>query len=206
MIRPMPILGHNGLSGRSDWKYTGNCGGPALAGSDPVTSKVLRDECFRRQASPNAREAQAAIAAAGLPGKVQVMAESARTVAEAAASIGVEQGQIAKSLIFLADGDPVMVVASGDEQIDTKALAELTGKKISRADADIVRAATGYPIGGVSPAGLPAALPVFVEESLARFDEIWAAAGTHHAVFPCTYQGLLDLTGGIPSSVGVRTQ
>lgn len=151
----------------------------------------------------NAQRAQAAIAAAGLDTTVRVLEDSARTVVEAAASIGVEEGQIAKSLVFLAGGEPVMVVASGDEQVDTKALEELTGKKITRADADAVRAATGYPIGGVSPAGLPESLPVYVEKSLARWDVVWAAAGTYHAVFSCDYDGLLKLTGGIPSSVGV---
>lgn len=129
--------------------------------------------------------------------------DSARTVAEAAASLGVKEGQIAKSLVFLADGQPVMVVASGDEQVDTFRLGELLGKRISRADADAVRAATGFPIGGVSPVDLPEALPVFVQESLARWDVVWAAAGTHHAVFPSTYDELLHLTRGTPSDVGV---
>jgi prolyl-tRNA editing enzyme YbaK/EbsC (Cys-tRNA(Pro) deacylase) len=151
----------------------------------------------------NTRRAQAAIEAGGLEVTVRVLQESARTVAEAAASIGVEEGQIAKSLVFLADGEPVMVVASGDEQVDTSALGALIGKKITRADADSVRAATGYPIGGVSPAGLPETLPVYVEKSLARWDVVWAAAGTYHAVFSCNYDGLLQLTGGTPSSVGI---
>jgi prolyl-tRNA editing enzyme YbaK/EbsC (Cys-tRNA(Pro) deacylase) len=152
----------------------------------------------------NAVRVQNALTAAGLDGTVRVLDDSARTVTEAAASLGVKEGQIAKSLVFLADDRPVMVVASGDERVDTDQLALLIGASaVTRPDADVVRAATGFPIGGVSPAALPSELPVYVEQSLARWDVVWAAAGTHHAVFPSTYDDLLVLTGGTPSSVGI---
>jgi len=152
----------------------------------------------------NAVRAQQAITDAGLDATVKTLDESAHTVAEAAAALEVKEAQIAKSLIFMADGEPVMIVASGDQRIDTKLLSEhMGGKKIKRADADAVRSATGYPIGGVSPAGLPGELTVLVEESLDRFDAVWAAAGTPHAVFCSTYKELLQLTGGTPSNVGM---
>lgn len=153
----------------------------------------------------NAQHVQAALQRAGLGAKVRILDDSARTVVEAAAALGVKEGQIAKSLVFLADEVPVMVVASGDEMVDTAALAAHVGAaKVKRPDATVVREATGYPIGGVSPAGLPTALRVLVQESLQRWDVVWAAAGTHHAVFPSTYDELLILTGGEPSNVGDR--
>lgn len=151
----------------------------------------------------NAQHVQQALVDAGLDAQVRVLDDSARTVVEAAAALGVKEGQIAKSLVFLAGDEPVMVVASGDEMVDTdKLAAELGVTKVKRPDADVVRAATGYPIGGVSPAGLPSSLRVLVQESLQRWDVVWAAAGTHHAVFPSTYEDLLRLTGGTPSNVG----
>ena len=128
---------------------------------------------------------------------VRQIPDSTRTSAEAAAALGVEVGQIAKSLVFLADGGPVMVVASGADRVDTAKLsAHLGGAAITRADADAVRAATGYPIGGVSPAGLDRSLPVLVDRALAGFDEVWAAAGTPNAVFPTTFDELLVIAGG----------
>ncbi len=155
---------------------------------------------------PNAVRVQDAIKNAGLDAKVRVLDDSARTVPEAAASLGVKEGQIAKSLLFLAGDQPVMVVASGDERVDTKKLSELMqGRKVHRPDAEVVRAATGYAIGGVSPVGLPQDLPVFVEKSLARWDVVWAAAGTHHAVFPSSFEDLLTLTKGTPSEVGTSS-
>lgn len=131
--------------------------------------------------------------------------DSARTAQEAADALGVEVGQIAKSLVFVAGEQPVLVVASGSDRVDTKRLgALLSGATIQRADADIVRAATGYPIGGVSPVALPSDLIVFVERALEPFSVVWAAAGTPHAVFPTTYGELLKLTGGEPSDVRVQ--
>lgn len=151
----------------------------------------------------NAQRVQDALTAAGLLAEVRVLEESARTVAEAAAALGVKEGQIAKSLLFLADDAPVMVVASGDEMVDTSKLATmLSASKVERPGADVVRSATGYPIGGVSPVALPGSLRVFVQESLQRWDVVWAAAGTHHAVFPSTFSELLLLTGGTASNVG----
>lgn len=154
---------------------------------------------------PTAERVQAALSAAGSPAQVVELAQSTRTSAEAAAALGVEVGQIAKSLVFLADGAAVLVVASGADRVDTVALGHALGdRQITRADADGVRSATGYPIGGVSPVGLPAGLPVLVERALDQYDTVYAAGGTPHALFPTSYDELLRLTGGRPSDVRVR--
>jgi len=154
---------------------------------------------------PNAERVQAALAAAGSTARVRELAESTRTADEAATALGVEVSQIAKSLVFLADGEPVLVVASGADRVDTAALGQaLGGRRITRASAEAVRAATGYPVGGVSPAGLPPQLPVLVDSALSRYAVVYAAAGTPHAVFPTSYDELLRLTRGQPSEVRVE--
>jgi prolyl-tRNA editing enzyme YbaK/EbsC (Cys-tRNA(Pro) deacylase) len=152
---------------------------------------------------PNSRRVQDALAAAGCSSQVHQLAESARTSAEAAAAaLGVSVGQIAKSLVFLADGRPVMVIASGADRVDLKALARVAeAKEVSRPGADVVREATGYPIGGVSPAGLRPDIEVLVDNGLAAYGVIWAAAGTPHAVYRTTFADLLKVTGGRASDV-----
>ncbi len=145
----------------------------------------------------NAQRVQQALAAGGSSAVVVELPDSARTAAEAALALDVEVGQIAKSLVFLADDAPVMVVASGADRVDTERLStHLGGAKIRRADADIVRQATGYPIGGVSPAGLNGAIPVMVDRALESYAVVWAAGGTPHAVFPTTFAELVVITGG----------
>jgi prolyl-tRNA editing enzyme YbaK/EbsC (Cys-tRNA(Pro) deacylase) len=151
---------------------------------------------------PNIERVQAALAAMGSAACVRELPDSTRTSAEAAGAIGVEVAQIAKSLVFLADRDPVMVVASGADRVDTAKLsAALGGARITRADADTVRAATGYPIGGVSPAGLGGSVAVMVDRALAGLGEVWAAAGTPNAVFPTTFDELLRMSAGRPVDV-----
>ena len=148
---------------------------------------------------------QEALEAVGVEATVRELTESTRTAAEAAAALGVDVAQIAKTLVFLADGNAVVVVASGIDRVDTTRLsAALEGAEIGRADADAVRAATGYPIGGVSPAGLPAGLPVLIDDGLRDRDGIWAAAGTPTAVFRTTFDELLTVTAGRPVSVAVE--
>ena len=152
---------------------------------------------------PNARRVQEALAAAGSPARVRQLTDSARTAPEAAAALGVEVAQIAKSLVFLADGRPVAVIASGADRVDTAAVArEVGAAKVRRADADAVRQATGFPIGGVSPAGLPDGLEVLIDRALSSYEVIWAAAGTPHTVYPTSYSELVRVTGG--RSVDVR--
>lgn len=153
---------------------------------------------------PNAQRVQSALAAAGSKARVLELTQSTRTSADAAEALGVEVGQIAKSLVFLADGEAVVVVASGADRVDTAALGRaLDDRPITRADAEAVRAATGYAIGGVSPVGLPPGLPVLVERALDRYDAVYAAAGTPNALFPTSYAELLRITGGSPSDVRV---
>jgi prolyl-tRNA editing enzyme YbaK/EbsC (Cys-tRNA(Pro) deacylase) len=156
---------------------------------------------------PNTVRVIAALAAAAIKTDIRATAESTRTAQEAADALGVEVGAIAKTLVFMAGAEPIVVVASGAQRIDTQALALLCGvPSIKRADADQVRAATGYPIGGVSPAALSPTLRVFVEKELAMFDEVWAAAGTPHAVFRTNFQQLVTMTGGQMSTVGIDLQ
>ena len=151
---------------------------------------------------PSHQRVAAALRAAGLDAEVRELSESTRTAQEAATALGVDVAQIAKTLVFLADGRAVVVVASGVHRVDTGRLsAALDGATIGRADADAVRAATGYPIGGVSPAALPDGLVVLVDDGLRGQDPVWAAAGTPRAVYRTTYGDLLTLTGGRPVAV-----
>jgi prolyl-tRNA editing enzyme YbaK/EbsC (Cys-tRNA(Pro) deacylase) len=121
-----------------------------------------------------------------------------RTAADAAAAIGCTVAQIAKSLIFRGAGTnrPVLVVASGANRVDETKVAEAVGEGIARADAEFVRAATGFAIGGVPPVGHDNPPTVLIDRSLMAFAEIWAAAGTPNAVFRLTPSDLVSLTGG----------
>ncbi|MFS0715358.1 YbaK/EbsC family protein [Microbacterium sp. 2P01SA-2] len=140
--------------------------------------------------------------AAGIPGEIVVLPDAASTAALAAAALGVEVGAIANSLVFWSDGEPLLVMTSGAHRVDTSALAERTGRtEIARASVEQVRAATGQAIGGVAPTGHPAPLATFIDEDLAQYDEIWAAGGTPHTVFPLTFDELVRLTGGTVVSV-----
>lgn len=138
----------------------------------------------------------------GMTGEVRQLADSARTAREAAEALGVPVGAICSSLVFLLDGEPLLVLTSGAHRVDTALLGETLGGSITRADADAVRAATGQPIGGVAPVGHPAPLRTVVDLALREFDEVWAAAGHPHAVFPTTFDELVRVTGGTPHVVG----
>ncbi len=127
---------------------------------------------------------------------------STRTADEAAAAIGCTVAEIAKSLVFRsASGRSVLVVASGVNRVDEKKVAALIGERIGRADADFVREATGFSIGGVPPVGHAIAPIVLIDETLMEFEAIWAAAGTPNAVFRLTPAELLALTGGTLAAV-----
>jgi prolyl-tRNA editing enzyme YbaK/EbsC (Cys-tRNA(Pro) deacylase) len=124
--------------------------------------------------------------------------DGAKTAADAAAAIGVEVGQIVKSLIFAVDGEIVMAYVSGANQLDEAKLAAVAGgAKCTRVDADTVRQATGYPIGGVPPFGHDTPLRAFVDPDLLAYDEVWAAAGTWHDVFPVAPEDLVRVSGGV---------
>ncbi|MBU4336266.1 MAG: YbaK/EbsC family protein [Actinobacteria bacterium] len=150
-----------------------------------------------------AQAVAAALAAAGATGVVRALPDSARTAAEAAASLGCTVGQIANSLVFLADDEPLLILTSGRHRVDTAALATVLGvARISRATPEQVRAATGQAIGGVAPVGHPAPLRTVVDLALADYDQVWAAGGTPHTVFPTTFAELVTVTGGRPLAVG----
>jgi prolyl-tRNA editing enzyme YbaK/EbsC (Cys-tRNA(Pro) deacylase) len=139
----------------------------------------------------------------GARGEVRALDDSARTAKEAADALGIEVGQIASSLIFLADGEPVLVIASGGHRVDTVQLASiLEVNHIEKAGADDVRKATGFAIGGVAPVGHPHPLRTIVDIALSRYDEVWAAGGHPHYVFPTSYDELLRITAGEAAEIG----
>jgi len=144
------------------------------------------------------RRVQDALAAKGFEVAVATFPESTRTSAEAAAAIGCTVGQIAKSLVFrAAESDrPVLVIASGDNRVDTGKVAALLGEKIARADADFVRARTGFAIGGVAPVAHKEPPLVLIDRDLLDHDRVWAAAGAPNAVFPLAPEDLESLTDG----------
>jgi len=138
----------------------------------------------------------------GATGNVHQLADSTRTAQEAADALGVPVGAIVKSLVFAADGEPVLILASGDHQVDVAKIAAVLGvQQVARADADTVRSATGFPIGGVAPLAHPGPLRTVLDTHLAGFEVVWAAAGTPHSVFPTSYDELLRLTGATPADV-----
>lgn len=144
----------------------------------------------------NAARVVAAARAEGLDIEVIEYPEGTRTAAEAAAAVGCEVARIVKSLVFDVDGTPVMALVAGDARLDEGLLAEVAGGTVGRADADTVRTATGYPIGGVPPFGHATPLPTFVDQSLLAHDSVWAAAGTPRHVFEVGPADLLRLSGG----------
>lgn len=144
------------------------------------------------------RVAEAALAE-GLKIEISIFKESTRTAEEAAAAIGCAVGQIVKSLVFTVQDAPVIALVSGANQLDAKKLAGLLStskKQVKRADADMVKAATGFAIGGVPPFGHTNWLPVFIDRDLTRYDVIWAAAGTPNTVFPISPAELIRVSGG----------
>jgi prolyl-tRNA editing enzyme YbaK/EbsC (Cys-tRNA(Pro) deacylase) len=134
--------------------------------------------------------------------RMLVLPDAVTTAGAAAAALGVEVGQIANSLVFEmtgADGDvaPLLVLTSGAHRVDTGKVAALVGAaRVRRASPEFVRAATGQAIGGVAPVGHPASVRTLVDRALEAYDEVWAAGGIPHAVFPSTCAELLKVTGG----------
>jgi prolyl-tRNA editing enzyme YbaK/EbsC (Cys-tRNA(Pro) deacylase) len=151
---------------------------------------------------PAVHRVRAALAAAGTTTEIRVLDASARTAQQAADQIGVEVAQIANSLVFAADGEALLVLTSGAHRVDTAKVAALIGAaKVRRADPDFVRDHTGFVIGGVAPVGHTSPVRTLVDVTLADYDQIWAAAGHAHTVFPTTYAELIRLTGGTPAEV-----
>jgi prolyl-tRNA editing enzyme YbaK/EbsC (Cys-tRNA(Pro) deacylase) len=138
-----------------------------------------------------------AAAAAGIPVASQRFPEGTRTAEDAARAIGCDVAQIVKSLVFVADGVPVLALTSGRNRVDPSKVAALFGASdVRKATADEVLDATGYAIGGTPPFGHPQPLPCLVDEDLMGFDEVWAAAGTPDSVFPLTPAELTTASGG----------
>jgi len=147
---------------------------------------------------PNTLRVIAAAREAGLEITTRRFPEGTKTAADAATAIGVSVGQIVKSLVFGVDSEIVMALVSGSNQLDEKKLAVAAGgAKCSRVDADAVRAATGYPIGGVPPFGHSTQLRVFVDPDLLQYDEVWAAAGTWNDNFGAAPADIVRVSGGV---------
>lgn len=148
--------------------------------------------------SSSAQKVQQALTALGLQLQVVELPASTRTAVEAAQAIGCQVGQIVKSLVFKAKRSqrPILVVASGSNRVNEKAVEAMLGEPLGKADADFVRQHTGFVIGGVPPVGHAEALETFVDEDLLQYDEIWAAAGTPNAVFRLKPADLLSMTRG----------
>ncbi len=151
---------------------------------------------------PATERVAAALARAGITTPIRRLDSSARTAALAAEQLGVPVGAIANSLVFDADGEPLLVMASGAHRVDTALLARTLGMaRIDRADAAFVRRHTGQVIGGVAPVGHPQPLRTVVDVALARYPQIWAAGGHQNAVFATSYDELLKITAGTPAAV-----
>ena len=137
----------------------------------------------------------------GLQVEVQRLDASTKTVSEAAVAVGCEEAEIAKSIVFVADGEPVVCIASGEHRIDSDKLAEtLDVAEVRQAGADEVRAATGFAIGGVPPFGH--GLPVIFDEALLLHDRVWAAAGDPHSLFCADPRELAACTEATVADVG----
>jgi prolyl-tRNA editing enzyme YbaK/EbsC (Cys-tRNA(Pro) deacylase) len=151
---------------------------------DPLKASAKRFQDYLHQFIPEA--------------KVIQFQELTRTAQEAAQAIGCEVGQIAKTLIFKGknSGDPVCIIASGINRVDERKVAALIGEPIEKPDADYVLACTGFSIGGIPPVGFQFKTVPLIDEDLMHYQEIWAAAGTPHAVVKLNMQDLLRITHG----------
>lgn len=169
-----------------------------------VANRMLVDMTDSHDLPPSARRVADLLASLGHEGRVRMLSDSARTAAQAASALGCSVAEIAKSIVFrrLHDGVAVVVITSGDNRVDIGKVETLAGG-VGKADADFVRDATGYAIGGVSPVGHPEGTVVLIDRDLGRFETVWAAAGHPHAVFPLTPTELAELTGATPADVRV---
>ncbi len=152
---------------------------------------------------PSARRFQQILAERGYQNEVIEFQDTTRTAADAAAALGCDVAQIVKSLIFKTrkTGQPVLVLASGRNRVDTKKIQTKLGEKLGKADADFVREHTGFVIGGVPPLGHTSRMETFLDEDFLQFDTIWAAAGTPYAIFRLTPAELQEMTGGTVADV-----
>jgi prolyl-tRNA editing enzyme YbaK/EbsC (Cys-tRNA(Pro) deacylase) len=154
------------------------------------------------QAVQDALESAGATDASGRSCQVRMLPDAVHTAVAAAAALNAQVGQIVKSLVFDADGEPLLVLTSGAHQVDTaKVAAMVNATTVRRASPEFVREHTGQPIGGVAPLGHPKPIRTLVDTALGEYDEIWAAGGVPRAVFPITYRELVRITAGTPADV-----
>ena len=154
--------------------------------------------------SASAQKVQESLRNLGINCQVVELPGSTRTAADAASAVGCRVEQIAKSIIFQgkASGRPVMVIASGSNRVNEKKLRDLISEPVKKADADFVRLHTGFAIGGVPPVGHANPIKIYIDQDLMGYAEIWAAAGTPHAVFKLTPQELTLMTKGRTVDIG----
>lgn len=141
----------------------------------------------------------------GVKGEIKVLADTARTAVDAANSLGIEVGQIASSLIFtLPSGNPLLIITSGRHRVDTALVAQGLGiAELGRADANYVKEVSGYSVGGVSPIGWTTKPEItLIDEALNDYEVVWAASGHPHAVYPTSFDELIQCTGAKPMVVG----
>ncbi|MGA2504287.1 MAG: YbaK/EbsC family protein [Anaerolineales bacterium] len=156
------------------------------------------DNEIKKSLSPSALKVREVLLKMGYDFNIIEFQDSTRTSAEAAERVGCQIGQIVKSLIFrgVTSGKPVLVLTSGANRVDEGLIGRYAGEPIGRADADFVRAATGFAIGGVPPVGYIQPVETYLDEDLIQYGKIWAAAGTPNAVFELTPVALEKVTGG----------
>src|SRR5256885_11162607 len=152
---------------------------------------------------PSARHVADVLRGLGVTGQVRELPEPAPTAVTAARQLGCEVGAIANSLVFDADGAPLLVLASGAHRVDTGKVAALVGaQRVRRATPEFVLAATGQEVGGVAPVGHPAPLRTVVDVDLAAFPLLWAGGGDHYTMFAATFDELVRMTAGEVAAVG----
>jgi prolyl-tRNA editing enzyme YbaK/EbsC (Cys-tRNA(Pro) deacylase) len=159
---------------------------------------------MNKQLAKSAQSVQEVLASKGLECKVIELSDSARTAVDAASALGCDVAQIVKSLIFKTKDthQPVLVLASGPNRVNEKVIESHVGEKIIKADADFTKEVTGFAIGGIPPVGHKQKIAlIFVDEDLLKFESVWAAAGTPHAVFNMSGTDLLAMTEGKVISV-----
>ena len=151
---------------------------------------------------PNGERVRAALDGRGVTSPIVETLDPSPTAAAAAAQLDIDIGQVANSLIFDVDGDPILVMTSGAHRVDTRRLAQFLGaNEVRRPDAVFVRTHTGQPIGGVAPVGHPAPLRTIVDTKLGDWPVVWAAGGHPHYVFATSFEELVRITNGVPFSV-----
>ncbi len=168
-----------------------------IARTFEATPEQLLERVRKFKALPeSARRVQKALTALGISAQAVELSDSTRTAVDAANAVGCQVAQIVKSLVFRRGDAPLLILASGSNRVDEKLIASHLNDTIAKADADFVRATTGYAIGGVPPLGHPTPIETIIDEDLLKFDTVWAAAGTPRSVFPIDPRELVRATGG----------